>query len=82
MRTTLTLDDDVVALVEGERRRTGESMRQVVNGSSGKPLVVSVMSAMRSSCPRSRGKPRVDQSDTSALISELDDADAVEAHLK
>ena len=27
MRTTVTLDDDVAALIEGERARTGESFR-------------------------------------------------------
>jgi hypothetical protein len=31
MRTTITLDDDVAALIEAERARTGESFRAVVN---------------------------------------------------
>lgn len=31
MRTTLTLDDDVVLLLRNEMRRTGESLKQVVN---------------------------------------------------
>ena len=31
MRTTVTLDDDVAALIESERARTGESFRQAVN---------------------------------------------------
>ena len=31
MRTTLTLDEDVVLLLRKEVRRTGESLRQVVN---------------------------------------------------
>lgn len=31
MRTTLTLDDDVAAKVKAEMRRTGLSMKEVVN---------------------------------------------------
>lgn len=31
MRTTLTLDDDVAARLEAEARRTGASLKQVVN---------------------------------------------------
>jgi hypothetical protein len=82
MRTTLTLDDDVAALIEVERRRTGESMRQVVNrllrrAARGEPSARGVVEL-----PRVAGKPHVDLSDTSALIAELDDADALEARLQ
>ena len=31
MRTTVTLDDDVAALIESERARTGESFRDALN---------------------------------------------------
>ncbi len=31
MRTTLTLDDDVTALLEKENRRAGEPLKQTVN---------------------------------------------------
>ena len=31
MRTTITLEDDVAALIESERARTGESFRAAVN---------------------------------------------------
>lgn len=31
MRTTLTLDDDVASLINKEIRRSGESLKQVVN---------------------------------------------------
>ena len=31
MRTTLTIDDDVAALLEKENRRAGEPMKQTVN---------------------------------------------------
>ena len=42
MRTTLTLDDDVAALLNKEMRKSGESFKQVVNrflrlGLNGKP---------------------------------------------
>lgn len=32
MRTTLTLDDDVARMVEDEVRRSGDSLKGVVNG--------------------------------------------------
>ncbi len=32
MRTTLTLDDDLVARLKAEERRTGRSFKEVVNG--------------------------------------------------
>ncbi len=43
MRTTLTLDDDVAALLKKEARKTGEPFKQVVNrflrvGLTTKPL--------------------------------------------
>lgn len=31
MRTTLTIDDDVASLLDKERRRTGEPLKQTVN---------------------------------------------------
>lgn len=72
MRTTLTLDDDVTALIETERRRTGESFRQVVNrllrrGAQPAP------SAAPPPLPLLPGGPQLDVSDVSALLSLLDD---------
>jgi hypothetical protein len=72
MRTTVTLDDDVVALIESERARTGESFKSAVNrllrrGShrdspqAPKPL------------PERPGRPVLDISDVSALLAALDD---------
>lgn len=72
MRTTLTLDDDVVALIESERVRTGESFRAAVNRllrrrarpappPAGAPL------------PQFPGRPVLDVSDVSALLATLDD---------
>lgn len=73
MRTTITLDDDVAALIESERARTGESFRAAVNrllrrggraarpGSPPPPL------------PELPGRPLLDVSDVSALLAALDD---------
>jgi hypothetical protein len=72
MRTTITLDDDVAALIEDERRRTGESFRDTVNrllrrgarrtgSSEAAPL------------PVHPGRPLLDVTDVSALLATLDD---------
>ena len=69
MRTTVTLDDDVAALIEIERARTGESFREAINrlirrssrgqGSGANPL------------PLLSGRPVVDVSDVSVVLSQL-----------
>ena len=71
MRTTVTLDDDVAALIESERARTGESFRDAINrllrrsarkpGSSATPL------------PLLPGRPVVDVSDVSMVLAALDE---------
>ena len=71
MRTTVTLDDDVAALIEIERARTGESFREATNrllrrggrgqGSGANPL------------PLLPDRPLVDVSDVSVVLSTLDD---------
>ena len=72
MRTTITLDDDVAALIEGERARTGESFRATVNrllrrgASIAPPSVPPVL-------PELPGRPILDVSDVSALLAALDD---------
>lgn len=72
MRTTITLDDDVVAFVESERARTGESFREAVNrllrrgARPGPP-------SMRRPLPELPGKPVLDVSDVSAVLASLDD---------
>lgn len=72
MRTTITLDDDVVALIESERERTGASFRDAVNGllrrsayrrPPRKPPVL----------PVHPGRPLIDITDVSAVIAELDE---------
>lgn len=72
MRTTLTLDDDVAALVESERARTGESFKVVVNrllrrgGLRAPPGEAPPL-------PTLPGRPLLDVSDVSALLATLDD---------
>jgi negative regulator of replication initiation len=72
MRTTITLDDDVAALIESERERTGESCRATVNrllrrsARAAPPAIPPVL-------PELPGRPNVDVSDVSALLAALDD---------
>ena len=80
MRTTITLDDDVAALIEDERRKTGESFRAAVNrllrrgarGASG---------AQPEPLPVHPGRPLLDVKDVSALVAVLDDERRAERHL-
>jgi hypothetical protein len=72
MRTTITLDDDVAALIESERARTGESFRSAVNRllrRSARAAPPQVPPAL----PELPGRPLVDVSDVSALLATLDD---------
>jgi len=80
MRTTVTLDDDVAALIEAERARTGKSFRSVVNvllrrgaragqGPPPEPL------------PKLSGRPILDVSDVSGLLALLDDERRAERQL-
>ena len=72
MRTTITLDDDVAALIESERARTGESFRATVNR-----LLRRSSRAAAPATPRPHpvlpGRPVVDVSDASAVLAALDD---------
>lgn len=74
MRTTVTLDDDVVALIATERAQTGESFRSAVNrllrrgAHSEPPREVPTL-------PLRPGRPLVDVSDVSAVIASLDEAE-------
>ena len=72
MRTTITLDDDVAALIESERARTGESFRAAVNrllrrGARPSP------SPAPPPLPRLPGRPVLDVSDVSAVLAMLDE---------
>lgn len=72
MRTTITLDDDVVALIEDERSRTGESFRHVVNRllrrSAHRHITVKPPDL-----PVFPGQPLIDVTDTSAVLAQLDE---------
>jgi hypothetical protein len=73
MRTTVTLDDDVAALIESERARTGESFRTALNrllrrGGRNEPSA-----APPSPLPLLPGRPRLDVTDVSSLLAALDD---------
>ena len=72
MRTTITLDDDVAALIESERARTGESFRAAVNRLLRRGARPVAASAPRS-LPTLPGRPILDVSDVSALLATLDD---------
>lgn len=72
MRTTITLDDDVAALIESERAQTGESFRTAVNrllrrGARAQPA------GQPPPLPELSGGPTLDISDASALLAALDD---------
>jgi hypothetical protein len=71
MRTTITLDDDVIALIESERERTGESFKTVVN----RLLRKSTRGASTAvpELPRWPGRPLLDITDVSAILALLDD---------
>lgn len=72
MRTTITLDDDVAALIESEQARTGESFRSTVNRllrRSARAVPPTVPPAL----PELPGRPILDVSDVSALLAALDD---------
>ena len=72
MRTTITLDEDVVALVESERARTGETFRAAVNrllrrGARAAPP------AAPAPLPTLPGRPLLDLTDVSAVLTALDE---------
>jgi hypothetical protein len=81
MRTTLTLDDDVAALIDRERRRSGESMREVVNRLLRRAARDQQTPRAAPELPVVKGRPLVDLTDVSALLAELEDADALESGL-
>lgn len=72
MRTTVTLDDDVAALVESERARTGESFRVAINRLVRRGART-LSDAEAPALPRLPGRPELDVSDVSALLAVLDE---------
>jgi hypothetical protein len=73
MRTTLTIDDDVAALVERERERTGETRREVTNRLLRRGLQRGTDTIAAVDLPTLPGRPQIDITDASAVLSALDD---------
>jgi hypothetical protein len=73
MRTTLTMDDDLAALISRERQRTGETFRQVTNRLLRQGLQRGRHPRKSVELPILPGHPRVDIADTSALLADADD---------
>src|SRR5437879_5295288 len=71
-RTTITLDEDVAALIESERARTGESFRSAVNRLL-RRSVRGTSPAVPLTLPELPGRPLVDVSDVSGLLATIDD---------
>ena len=71
MRTTVSLDEDVVALIESERQSRGESFRVAIN----RMLRASAQrgSDMSPPLPLLSGTPRIDITDVSAALAEIED---------
>jgi hypothetical protein len=73
MRTTLTIDDDLAALLERERQRTGESFRQVTNRLLRRGLQRGEQPTQPVELPTLPGRPLIDIVDTSAVLAAEDD---------
>lgn len=71
MRTTVTLDDDVVALIERERARTGESFRDAINRLLRRST--RAVKTRRPTLPILPGRPLLDVTDVSGVLAALDD---------
>jgi hypothetical protein len=72
MRTTVTLDDDVVALIESERAQTGESFRSAINRLLRRSARRATPAAPPT-LPVLPGRPLLDVTDVSKLLATLDD---------
>lgn len=73
MRTTLTIDNDVAALVERERQRTGETTRQVINRLLRQGLQRGSRRSRPVDLPVLPGRPRVEITDVSTALAVEDD---------
>ncbi len=73
MHTTLTLDDDVAAAIEAERAATGETFREALNRLVRRGLQTARPPGASPPLPLLAGSPRIDVTDISAVLGELDD---------
>ncbi len=71
MRTTVSIDDDVAALLEAERKRAGETFRETLNRLLRR--AVRTNTGTPPPLPLLPGELLVDISDVSAVVTELDD---------
>jgi len=78
MRTTVTLDLDVVALLRKQMRQSGEPFKQVLNNAVRAGLL-SQQGARRPYQPLAfdMGKPTVDLTNASSLAAELEDEESI-----
>lgn len=77
-RTTMTLDDDVARAINEETRRSGRSMREVVNEALRRGLVPPKRSAVRRfriQARELRARPGVAIDDVEGLLDQVDGAD-------
>jgi hypothetical protein len=81
MRTTVTLDPDVEAMLRTEVRRRGEPFKQVLNNA--------IRAGLRNMKRRDQafepltfdmGKPRVDLTKAASLAAELEDDELIDRH--
>ena len=72
MRTTVTLDDDVAAAIEAERAASGETFRQALNRLVRRGLRHRQPGEVPP-LPLLGGRPRVDVTDVSSVLGDLDD---------
>lgn len=80
MRTTVTLDDDVMALIESERARTGESFRSAINRLVRRGARRGATTPA-GPLPLLPGRPLLDVTDVSALLGLLDEERRAERDL-
>lgn len=73
MRTTVTIEDDVAALIDAERHRTGETFREALNRLLRRAVHRADTVEGISALPTLAGRPRIDVTDISAVTSRLDE---------
>lgn len=72
VRTTVTIDDDVAALLAAEQARTGETFRETLNRLLRRSVRGEVVADPFP--PLLRGRPIIDITDVSTVVAELDEA--------
>jgi hypothetical protein len=74
-QVTITLDDDVAALIEDEARRTGTPIEQAVAGAVRRAVVAATPFRIRTF---NMGKPLIDLESTGRALDEQDRLEAIE----